>query len=95
MTKKKQPATVDDEREPELPYTPALVMPELQALMDSNVVTVKDSVVTFRAGHLEHVALQYVTDPVQAWRDYHDDIEVALRYCFEQWQMLTARYDTQ
>lgn len=50
----------------------------LQRLIDSNIVTATDSAISWREGHLEHVARLYVSDPAQAWRDYADDLTVAL-----------------
>ena len=91
MTKKQQQsATVDDEREP-VSTTGELVnktSPSLGNLMMSGIVTYHDGVVTFRAGHLERLALEYVRDPVATWRDYHDDMEVVQMYCLEQWDKL-------
>ncbi len=50
----------------------------LQRLIDSGIVTATDSAISWRDGHLEHVARLYVADPVLAWRDYADDLTVAL-----------------
>lgn len=50
----------------------------LQRLIDSGIVTATDGAITWRIGHLEHVARVYVADPVLAWRDYADDLTVAL-----------------
>lgn len=50
----------------------------LQRLIDSGIVTATDSVIAWRTGHLEHVAALYVSDPAQTWRDYADDLTVAL-----------------
>lgn len=46
-----------------------------QRLVASNVIS-KDG--AFRQGHLEHVARMYATDERLAWRDYNDDLTVAL-----------------
>lgn len=46
-----------------------------QRLVASNVIS-KDG--AFRGGHLEHVARVYATDQRLAWRDYNDDLTVAL-----------------
>ncbi len=50
----------------------------LQRLIDSGIVTATDSVITWREGHLEHVAALYAGDPARALRDYADDLTVAL-----------------
>lgn len=50
----------------------------LQRLVDSGIVTVTDNAITWRTGHLEHVARLYAADPKLAWRDYADDLTVAL-----------------
>ena len=38
----------------------------LQRLIDSGIVTATDSTISWREGHLEHVAHLYVSDPVRA-----------------------------
>lgn len=63
---------------------------ELYALSHSGVVEVVDNVVTFRTGHLEHVANLYAGDPAKTERDYADDLAVARAYCREQWEALIA-----
>ncbi len=50
----------------------------LKRLVSSGIVTADDSVVTWRVGHLEHLARQFAADPKQTWRDYWDDLTVAL-----------------
>jgi hypothetical protein len=47
----------------------------MQRLIASNVIS-KDG--AFREGHLEHLARVYVADKALAWRDYGDDLTVAL-----------------
>lgn len=81
-------ATSTDEQAKQLLLILPQLPPALAALIDSGVVTYDDGIVTFRAGHLEHLALEYVRDPVGTWRDYHDDVEVAQTYCLEQWDKL-------
>lgn len=53
---------------------------KLQRLIDSGIVTATDSELTWREGHLEHVARLYVSDPARAWRDYADDLTVAFAH---------------
>lgn len=56
------------------------INPALQRLIDSNIVTATDSELTWRIGHLEHLANLYASDPRQTWRDYADDLTVALAH---------------
>lgn len=44
-------------------------------LVASNIISKEGA---FREGHLEHVARVYASDPRLAWRDYGDDLTVAL-----------------
>lgn len=50
----------------------------LQRLLDSGVVVAAEGAISWREGHLEHVAALYASDPARAWRDYADDLTVAL-----------------
>lgn len=81
----KKPATVDDQREPQVEVSPdagyvAFDTPELRALVQSAIVTVSGGVVSWREGQLEHLARQYAADPVRTEADYHDDLAVAKTY---------------
>ena len=49
----------------------------LHNLTISGIVTVANGQVTWREGHLEHVARQYAHSPAIARRDYLDDLTVA------------------
>ena len=49
----------------------------LHNLTISGIVTVKNGKVTWREGHLEHVAREYAHSPAIARRDYLDDLIVA------------------
>lgn len=63
--------------EPELAGIVAPGVAPLHNLTISGIVTVKDGVVTWRDGHLEHIAKLYVADPTRTERDYLDDLIVA------------------
>lgn len=63
----------------------------LQRLIDSGVVVAAEGAISWRAGHLEHVARLYVSDPAQAWRDYADDLTVALAADGSNFAMLVER----
>ncbi len=84
MAKKAQ--TVDDV----IPfYTPAdKISQELAALIASGIVTKDGDELIWREGQLEHVARVYAADPVQADRNYHDDVTVAKAYSGVQWESL-------
>lgn len=88
MAKKQAPAkTVDDVNEPieEAAFTPAImVIPELQSLVASGIVTVENDRVIWREGHLQHVARAYAANLEAAWRNYNDDLKVAFLYCGEE-----------
>lgn len=91
MPSKKDPATVDDEHEPIMPYIPMFgFIPELKALIVSEIVTFDNGSVTWRDGHLEHLARQYASNPVQTERDYHDDVTVARVYSADEFNALVA-----
>lgn len=45
--------------------------------------------VTWRTGHLEHIANLYAGDPAKTERDYADDLAVARAYSAETWDRLT------
>lgn len=50
----------------------------------------EDGSITWRTGHLEHIANLYAGDPATTERDYADDLAVARAYCREQWEALIA-----
>lgn len=50
----------------------------VQRLIDSGIVVAAEGAISWREGHLEHVAKLYASDPAQTWRDYADDLTVAL-----------------
>ena len=60
-------------------------------LILSNIISVENGVILWREGHLEHVARLYVSDPVQAWRDYADDLTVALAADGSTWAAVVER----
>ena len=100
MPSRKTPQTVDDDREPDSGDAPVfervivkaydydMLPQELQNLIESDIATHDSGVVTWRTGHLEHVANLYASDPVQTERDYHDDVTVAKAYSAEEWSRL-------
>lgn len=59
-------------------------------LIESKVVTYDDHSVTWRTGHLEHIANLFAGDPATTERDYADDLAVARAYSREQWEALIA-----
>jgi hypothetical protein len=52
--------------------------PALQRLIDSGIIVAAEGAISWREGHLEHVARVYAADQRLAWRDYADDLTVAL-----------------
>lgn len=50
----------------------------LQRLIDSGIVVAAEGAISWREGHLEHIAALYAADARQTWRDYADDLTVAL-----------------
>lgn len=91
----KQPATVDDNREPDNLARPEIQSaieaqepPELASLVLSGIVTHSDGMVTWRDGHLEHIANQYKGDPQTTERNYQDDLAIARRYSADEWERL-------
>lgn len=62
----------------------------LARLMLSDIITIDNGVITWRTGHLEHIANLYAGDPATTERDYADDLAVARAYSREQWEALIA-----
>lgn len=95
MTKKQQPpATVDDEREPLYEISPdaqyvAFDTPAVRSLISSGIITMSGRTVTWRDGHLEHVAAQYKSDPQRTRELYSNDVEVAEMFSADEWKRLT------
>lgn len=54
----------------------------------SDIITVADGAITWRAGHLEHIANLFAGDPVTTERNYADDLAVARAYSAETWASL-------
>jgi hypothetical protein len=61
----------------------------LASLLISGIVEVADGAITWRAGHLEHIANLFAGDPVTTERNYADDLAVARAYSAETWEQLT------
>lgn len=80
-------ATVDDTREYKEPIA-AVESPEVTALATSGIITCGDGLVTWREGHLEHIANLYKGDPASTERDYSDDLAVARKYSADEWSAL-------
>lgn len=70
--------------------TTTLASAAKQALIESGVLAEADGVLTWRAGHLEHVARCYQADAVIALRDYADDIATAQTFTPELWAALVG-----
>lgn len=62
--------------------------PAAQALINSNVITLEDGAVSWRMGHLLHIANLYKGNPAQTERDYADDLAVARAYSADVWEAL-------
>jgi len=62
----------------------------VDTLVNSDIITHGDGIVTWRTGHLEHVANLYKGDPVETARNYADDIAVAISYSADVWEALIA-----
>lgn len=86
MMAKKQ-ATVDDTREHEAAIA-ATEPPQVIALAESGIITYSDGMITWRDGHLAHIANQYKGDPAKCERDYSDDLVVARKYSATEWSAL-------
>lgn len=68
----------------------ALATAAKQALIESGVLSEADGVLTWREGHLEHVARCYQANAVIALRDYADDIATAQAFTPELWAALVG-----
>lgn len=66
----------------------AVEPPQVTALVNSDIITHADGIVTWRTGHLEHIANLYAGDPVTTERDYADDLAVARAYSADTWAKL-------
>lgn len=62
-----------------------MTKPELRALLASGIIDYTDGVVTWRTGHLEHIANLFAGDPLTTERDYADDLAVARAYSADVW----------
>jgi hypothetical protein len=60
-------------------------------LLLSGIVTIVDSVLTWRAGHLEHIANLFAGDPETTERNYAEDLAVARAYSANVWERLIAK----
>jgi len=61
----------------------------IMSLTISGIITQNaDGAITWRAGHLEHIANLYAGDPVTTERNYADDLAVARAYSAETWAAL-------
>lgn len=60
----------------------------LVSLQLSDIITIADGTITWRTGHLEHIANLYAGDPVTTERNYADDLAVARAYSAETWAAL-------
>ena len=101
----KNPATVDDDREPVADVSIDIVggvddahitayyqldkNSLLGNLITSGVAAVTDGNIIWRTGHLEHIANLYAGDPATTERNYADDLAVARAYSPETWEKLT------
>ena len=63
-------------------------LPEVQFLKESGIITIADGAITWRAGHLEHIANLFAGDPATTERNYADDLAVARSYSAETWASL-------
>lgn len=64
--------------------------PELYSLSHSGIVVVTGNAITWRTGHLEHIANLFTGDPATTERDYADDLAVARAYSADVWEALIA-----
>lgn len=65
------------------------VVRAVNQLIDAQLVTVDiDNNITWRTGHLEHIANLYRGDPQATERDYADDLAVARAYSRDVWEGL-------
>jgi len=72
-----------------LPDVPANEAPPFVRLLISNIIELSDHTITWRTGHLEHIANLFAGDPVTTERNYADDLAVARAYSAEAWERLT------
>lgn len=80
----RKPATVDDVREAVTVTEP----PEIATLVESGILTYADGLITWRDGHLTHLAHEYKSDPAKCERDYSDDLAIARQYSADEWSTL-------
>lgn len=62
--------------------------PQVIALAESGIITYSDGMITWREGHLAHIANLYKGDPEKTERDYSDDLVVARKYSADEWSAL-------
>lgn len=63
--------------------------PQVMRLYESGIIEIdNDNEITWRTGHLEHIANLYNGDPVTTERNYADDLAVARAYSAETWAKL-------
>jgi hypothetical protein len=59
-------------------------------LVESGIIAATDrGAIVWRAGHLEHIANLYASDPATTERNYADDLAVARAYSANVWERLT------
>lgn len=99
MPKSKPPVDETATAEDVVAEAPAPVVydisPELQNLIVADLARWHPDGVIWRPGHLEHVARQYVADPVTTEQRYHDDLSVARQYSRELFDKLVAEASSQ
>lgn len=62
--------------------------PQVIALAESGIITYSDGFVSWRDGHLAHLAHEYKSDPAKCERDYSDDLTVVRKYNADEWSAL-------
>ena len=70
----------------------ALPSPALQSLLDSDIVTIADGAIIWRAGHFAHVAFEYARDPQRTESLYADDLVVIRQYDNERFTGLVKEF---
>lgn len=69
----------------------AMPPPEpVSRLYESGIIEIdSNNDITWRPGHLEHIANLFAGDPAKTERDYADDLAVARAYSADAWEALT------
>lgn len=89
-TENSEPVGVEEPIKPAVIDSRVIYSDQFAALLNSGIIhmSTEDMSITWRTGHLEHIANLYAGDPVTTERNYTDDLAVARAYSAETWAAL-------